>query len=65
MATSTLLTQGQVCELLSMSRSTVYLIRRHDPKFPVPLTVGKSARWDESEIMDWLENQKEARPKKF
>lgn len=60
-----LLTTAEVCELLSISKSTLF--RWHGAKedaseaikdFPRPFRIGRALKWNEDEIKAWLENRR-------
>lgn len=51
-----LLTFRQVCETLSVSRGTVYNLRRRG-EFPEPIHVGAQLRWRRSTVEAWLDAQ--------
>lgn len=43
-----------VCELLGLSRTTVYrCIKDRAAPFPRPLKIGKCSRWSEGQIIEW------------
>jgi len=50
---------GQVCDMLSVSRSTIYRWVEMG-EFPKPITLGQdeekrsAVRWDRKVVMDWL-----------
>ena len=64
MALERLVTVKDLTETVGVSRQTIETMIK-DGRLPKPMQIGRNLRWHESEIMDWLENQKEARPKKF
>lgn len=43
--------------LYRLSRSTVWRMTK-DPTFPTPICVGRSVRWVQSEIEEWLLTRK-------
>lgn len=43
-----------VCDLLGLSRTTVYrCIKDRITPFPKPLKIGKCSRWSEEQIIEW------------
>lgn len=43
-----------VCDLLGLSRTTVYrCIKDKSAPFPRPLKIGKCSRWSEGQIIEW------------
>ncbi|MDR1510536.1 MAG: helix-turn-helix domain-containing protein [Synergistaceae bacterium] len=46
------LTVKEVAERLHVCRASIYLWLRHD--FPQPWKFGKSSRWRESELEEWI-----------
>lgn len=52
-----LLRRRQVCGLLGISKSTLYVLLR-EQAFPVPLRVGKRAvAWRQCEVEAWLDGR--------
>lgn len=57
-----LLTVTDVCEVLSISRATVYRLRNHDPTFPDPIYVtNRGPRWRTRDLAGWVESRRESR----
>lgn len=53
-----LITNQRVCDMLSISRSTLNRWVRQDPEFPQPRAVGQgSVRWLQSEIEAFIETR--------
>jgi predicted DNA-binding transcriptional regulator AlpA len=53
-----LLTQNDVCQLLTISKTTLWRIEKEDKKFPSKIFIS-CARvvYKKHEILDWLENK--------
>lgn len=50
-----------LCATLGVSRFALLAYRKNDPTFPKPLLLaGKSKRWKESDITEWLEKHQAA-----
>ena len=49
-----LLNVSDLCDLLNVSRSTVYRWVRNE-KLPPPYKIGRSIRWKTKEIEPWME----------
>ena len=59
--TEKLMNGKAVLELTAMSQGTLYTLMS-EGRFPRPLKVGKRAvRWVESEVVEWLDERKQAR----
>jgi len=57
-----LLTVADVCEVLSISRATVYRLRDDDPSFPNPIYVtNRGPRWPARDLDAWVESRRESR----
>lgn len=56
-----LLSHMQIADMLGVSRSTLYELRKH-PDFPRPFDVGGN-KWRDSSIERWIKAQ-EAKPEK-
>lgn len=54
-----LISIADLCTKLDVARSTLWRLRREEPGFPQAITVGGSVRYDEYEIDEWLERQRE------
>ncbi len=49
-----LLKINDVCELLGLSRATIYRWMRAKPNpFPLPIKLGGASRWTERQISEW------------
>jgi predicted DNA-binding transcriptional regulator AlpA len=49
-----LLKIAEVCELMKVSRASVYR-RINDADFPLPIRIGKRSRvWNRSEVLAWI-----------
>ncbi len=48
-----LLTLNDVVQIVGFKKSTIYKFIAEN-KFPRPVKFGKSSRWKESEIYDWI-----------
>ena len=54
---SKLLTQKQVVDLVGLSRTTIWRLERAG-QFPRRLQVStKAVRWNQAEIVDWIESR--------
>lgn len=57
-----LLNNAEVCEMLSMSRASIYRVltpgtTSYDPTFPQPVRFGGNCvRWKQDELVEWLNN---------
>jgi excisionase family DNA binding protein len=49
------LTVKEVAERLHVCRASIYLWRRRD--FPPPLKFGRSSRWRDTELEEWIAKQ--------
>lgn len=51
----------EACKLLGISGSTLYRIRRRDPSFPTPLTIGgimpRTHMYDRKAFEEWYHRQ--------
>ncbi|HDH25480.1 MAG TPA: helix-turn-helix domain-containing protein [Actinobacteria bacterium] len=57
-----LLTVADVCEVLSISRATVYRLRDDDLTFPDPIYVtNRGPRWRARDLDAWVESRRESR----
>ena len=57
-----LLTVTDVCEVLSISRATVYRLRDDDSSFPNPIYVtNRGPRWRTRDLDAWVESRRESR----
>lgn len=60
-----LITQGNACMLLSISRSGLEKLRKRDPSFPAPIKDGNTRQaacyYVLSEIEEWVERKKTSR----
>ena len=49
-----LLNIGAVCELVSLSRPTIYR-QVVAGKFPPPVKIGRASRWHTDQVVTWIE----------
>ncbi|MFM4748389.1 helix-turn-helix transcriptional regulator [Aeromonas veronii] len=57
MSTSNLITIGTLCEMLAISRPTVWRRRKDDPTFPQPIYIGvRAIRFRVSDTLAYIEN---------
>ncbi|MDH2998081.1 hypothetical protein A1D22_09355 [Pasteurellaceae bacterium LFhippo2] len=49
----------EICEKLSINRSTVYHQMKHG-NFPKQFKIGKCARWIEKDVIEWVNKQLKA-----
>ena len=54
--TDRLLKIDEVCDWLSMAQPTIWRWVAQGT-FPAPLKLGRSSRWQQSSIKDWLDQQ--------
>lgn len=55
-----LLTKQQVAEILGVHLNTVDQLRKTDPTFPVPATIGRRAiRWRADELERWVASKQD------
>lgn len=52
-----LLTIEQVCELTTMKRAFIY-DRHREGTFPPGLKLGRSRRWPESDVVEWINGRR-------
>ena len=50
-------TAEEISSLLRVSKSGVYNLVR-EQKFPEPIRIGKCMRWDQADILAWIDMQK-------
>ena len=55
-----LISKIDVAQMLNVSRPTLDRLWTGNPSFPQPLRIGKALRWEFSEIVDWLKDQRKA-----
>ncbi len=53
----------QLCEKLSIANSTLYSVYMKRADFPASIKIGGSNAWIESEIDNWIENEREKQSK--
>ena len=47
-----------MCDLLGLSKSTVWGLSRNDPTFPKPVKITSNCTgWKASEVYDWIESR--------
>ena len=49
-----MLTQAEVCDLLTISRSTLHRWDSEFPDFPEPRKIGRLIRYDAAELTAWV-----------
>jgi len=55
-----LLSPEQVSEKLGITKAALHALRLREGSFPPPIRVSqKVLRWDEADILEWLNNKKE------
>jgi prophage regulatory protein len=56
--TMKLLTQTSVCELLTISKTTLWRIEKQDTTFPQKVNLGgRRIAYKQHEIIEWIENR--------
>nr|WP_131038214.1 helix-turn-helix domain-containing protein [Pseudomonas jilinensis] len=56
MSDEVLKTTQEICAKLQISRQTLWRLQKSHPTMPGLYMVGRTARWSERELMEWLGN---------
>jgi len=50
-------TTDEICGILRISRQTLWRLTKENPPLPGRIRVGRTTRWSEKALMEWLNSQ--------